>query len=42
LGLTFKRAVGPILVIVEDHRGVADNLPIYQRSHGVAPLSGIF
>ena len=34
LGLTFKRAVGPILVIAEDHRGVADDpLLLIFRDH---------
>jgi hypothetical protein len=29
LGLTSKWAVGPVLVIVEDHRGVAENLLLF-------------
>ena len=37
LGLTFKRAIGPVLVIVEDHRGVADNLLLLVIRNHTAP-----
>ena len=37
LGLTFKRAIGPVLVIVEDHRGVADNLRLLVIRNHTAP-----
>jgi hypothetical protein len=37
LGLTFKRAIGPILVIVEDHCGVADDLLLLVFRDHTAP-----
>jgi hypothetical protein len=37
LGLPFKRAIGPILVIVEDHCGVADDLLLFVFRDHTAP-----